>query len=928
MLSRAPANNGNSCSAFSKKMSNPTSTGTRPQQQLSEQFEDVLREAETGARRDPTGLVGKGIFYTCLLWAVYQLYEASPLPFHFHFLLLNETQQRPIHLAFAMFVVFCTFPALRSSSRTRVPWSDFLLGAIGIATCLYLVVFYDDISARAGGRHPDLEIAVAIVGMLCVAEATRRALSIWLVVIVALFVLYAFGGQSMPGIISHRGTSLNALVDHLWLTTEGIFGISLGVSNSLIFVYVIFGALLEKAGASAYFVQLAFALLGHLRGGPAKASVLASALTGMVSGSAIADVVMVGTFTVPMMKRVGYTPEKAGAIQTSAAINAQIMPPVMGAAAFLMAEFVGIPYFQVVKHAFLPAIMAYVGLYYIVHVEAIKLNIPQLRKRTRLAFARKLLNSFLALAGLIVGAGATYYLIEAIKGVFGSAALFTVIVLYAVAHVLLVRVAARYPQRTTQAGGDQLEVPEALPTLLGGLYYLLPVVVLLWCLAVERFSAERSVLWAIIATVFMVLTRRPLLAYFTGNGETVSTFIDGIRDLINGLAGGARTVAAIAVALAAAGFIVGIVSLTGIGLVMTSVISTISGGNFTIALVLTAVLCVVLGMGLPTTANYIVVIAVMAEPLVVLASHAGIDLPLIAVHLFVFYFGLLSGTTPPVSVDSFAGAAVAQSDPLKTAVQAFFYDIRTSILPFVFIFNSEIILIGVHSIWHLALVTAVSVLAIIVFVAATQRYFLVRNKIWETPLLIVVAIALLRPSIFLDPIYAPFNEVPVTDVAAVVEKQPADDGIRLFVHGQDFSGQTVDRIAFLPLGPSGQSGIDRLWNNAGIMLSKTGPKVTIDNVRLNSPAQKAGLDSGWSVDRVEAPAQRPAKDWIYIPALALLGIVVLLQLRRRGRERRAMASSEAAVLVPTRQDKRASETAAFTRGTRRARTRGPVRVPK
>ncbi|MGL5118802.1 MAG: TRAP transporter permease, partial [Plesiomonas shigelloides] len=337
-----------------------------PQQEL-QSAEDLIAQ-DVGARL-PLGAMSKVIAMLALLWSLFQLWIASPLPFVLGIGVLNDTEARSIHLAFAILLAYLVFPALRTSPRDRVPIGDILLGLAGAGCAAYLFLAYEFLAQRPGNLTT-LDFAVACLGIPLLLEAARRALGPALAVIAIVFLGYSLAGPWMPGLLAHRGVSLMALANHQWITTEGVFGIALGVSTSFVFLFVLFGALLERAGAGHYFIQLAFSMLGHLRGGPAKAAVVASALTGVISGSSIANVVTTGTFTIPMMKRVGFSKEKAGAVEVASSVNGQIMPPVMGAAAFLMVEYVGIPYVEIIKHAFLPAAISYIALLYIVHLEA------------------------------------------------------------------------------------------------------------------------------------------------------------------------------------------------------------------------------------------------------------------------------------------------------------------------------------------------------------------------------------------------------------------------------------------------------------------------------------------------------------------------------------------------------------------------------
>jgi TRAP transporter 4TM/12TM fusion protein len=872
-------------------MTNPAVDEARPTR---EELDQLVARSETGARQ-PGGLPATMLFVLALSWSLYQLYVASPLPFTTGILLINDQQDRAIHLAFAMFLAFCAYPATQNSPRDRIPAVDWLLALAGAGCCLYIIVFYRDMVSHTGGIRTTPEIIASVGGMLCLMEITRRALGIPLVIVASVFAIYALLGPHMPDVISHHGVSLNRFVDHMWLTTEGVFGIALGVSTAFIFLFVLFGSMLQMAGAGNYFIQLSFALLGHLRGGPAKAAVVSSGMTGLISGSAIANIVTTGTFTIPLMKRVGFPAEKAAAIETSASINGQIMPPVMGAAAFLMTEFIGISYFEVIKHAFLPAAISYIALYYIVHLEAEKAGMPVLERRAEKPLAIKLRNMLASVGTFLALAAATYFGISLVQTLAGEGTFWAISAIFMVAYLALLYVASRSPDlELDDPDSPLIHVPEALPVLLTGLYYLLPVVVLIWCLVVERFSPGLSVLNAIIGMTVILLTQRPLLCVMRGDGDIVAASRAGFYDFILGLVTGARNMVGVAIALASAGIIVGVVSLTGLGLLMTAIIETISGGSLIVMLAVTAAMCVILGMGLPTTANYIVVISIMGHTVVTLAAQHGLIVPLIAVHLFVFYFGLISGTTPPVAVDAFAAAAVAGSDPLKTCIQAFYYSMRTAILPFIFLFNTQLLLIGIGSPWEFVTIVTVSIIAMLVFAAATLGYFLTNSRLWESAALLLVAFTLLRPGHWLDQLQEPYIIVQPAQVTERIERMPTGAGVRMVVEGTTFSGRDVTKTILLPVGERGPSGADRLADAAGLTLTIEDGEARVTNVAFNSPAYDGGIDFGWTVKEVQIEAERPSKHWFYIPGLLLLAAVCALQLRRR---RQASAGTTAAASV-------------------------------
>ncbi len=848
------------------------------------ELDDMVTAIDVGARK-PTGATAKLLYAVALTWSLYQLYIASPLPFILNFAILDDTQQRAIHLAFALFLGFLSFPAYMGAPNNRVPFYDWVLGAIATLTSLYIIFFYADVSSRSGGLRTDVEIIVSVVGVIALLEVTRRVLGMALVIVAVVFLGYAFFGPYMPELISHRGISISRFADHFWMTTEGVFGLPLGVSNSFVFLFVLFGGLLEKAGAGNFFIKLSFSLLGHLRGGPGKAAVVSSALTGLVSGSAIANVVTTGTFTIPLMKRSGFTPEKAAAIEVSSSINGQLMPPVMGAAAFLMTELVGISYFEVIKAAFLPAVISYIGLFYIVHLEAMKGDMPVLEKIRSSTRLQRIFGMVLSVGAIIILSGLIYYGVAIMKVIFGDYTLYVAMIALFAVYVGLLWVASRSPElEVDDPNAALVTIPDTMPVLLAGLYYLIPVSVLVWSLMVERLSPGLSASWAIVAMVVLILTQRPITTYFRQRGSIAQGFRQGFIDLLDGLVGGARNMVGIAIAMAAAGIIVGVVSLTGLGLVMTEVIYAVAGENVLLMLVATAVMSIILGMGLPTTANYIVVASVMAQPLVTLASQNGIIIPVIGVHLFVFYFGLLAGTTPPVAVDAFAGAAIARADPMRTCIHAFMYNLRTAILPFIFVFNPGLLLIGIESWWQLFLTVAAAVIAMLAFAAGTKAHFMCKCHRWESVMLVLVAFTLLRPGFWLDQVQEQFSYADPVKILQFVSQQPDNASIRMRVEGENFSGELVRKVVLLPLGPkTSDSGAERLYKNAGLGIAIESGKAVVDDMRFNSPAQKWSMDYGWTITELQVPMSRAAKEWFYIPAFALLALIMILQIRRRRR---------------------------------------------
>jgi len=848
-----------------------------------EELRKLVAEADTGGRK-PTGITARFLLVVALAWSLFQLWIASPLPFTFGILVFNSTETRAIHLAFAVFLAFTAYPAFKHSPRECVPLFDWILALAGAACAGYLFMFYAQLATRPG-LPTTTDLAFAVTGMALLLEAARRSLGLPIVILAVVFLVYIFFGNYMPEMIAHRGASLSRGMSHLWLTTEGVFGVAVGVSAGFIFLFVLFGALLEMAGAGNYFIKSAIALLGHLRGGPAKAAVVASAATGLISGSSIANVVTTGTFTIPLIKRVGYRPDKAAAVEVASSVNGQLMPPVMGAAAFLMVEYVGIPYVEVLKHAIVPAVISYIALFYIVHLEAMKADLKGLPRREPLVWQSTLISTLMTLSGVIILAGIVYWGLGWIKTVAGDASFIFISILMLASYIAIVAFGARYPELHMEDPQEPMEyLPEIGPTLKSGLHFLLPVVALIWNLMVERLSPALSAFWATTFLMFIIVTQRPLFVLFRRTADFGPATKQGFLDLLNGLVTGARNMIAIGVATATAGVIVGTVTLTGIGLVMTELVEIISGGNLMIMLVLVAVISLILGMGLPTTANYIVVSSLMAPVIVELGAQSGLLVPLIAVHLFVFYFGLMADVTPPVGLASYAAAGIANSDPIRTGFTAFGYSARTAILPFMFIFNTQLLLIGIENTVQMVMTIVTATIASMAFAAATQGWFLTRNKVYEVVALLLVTFSLFRPGFWMDLVSDPYGHIPVTELTRLVEEAPPNANLRVWVAGMSLEGRDIEKGVLLPLGQSAPNARERL-GAIGLTLMTLGDDVQVAAVRFGSRAEGLGLEQGFRIVTIELPvADRPAKEWIYIPALALLALVWFMQRSRIRKE--------------------------------------------
>ncbi|ENC6731669.1 TRAP transporter permease [Vibrio navarrensis] len=851
-------------------------------QTTSQDVQEMVAQADTGAR-NPNGLPGQILWFVPLCWSLFQLWYASPLPFIFNFAILNDTQARAVHLTFAVFLAFTAYPALKSSPRDRIPLVDWLLALAGSFSAAYIYIFYTELASRSGAPTT-FDIIASVTGMVLLLEATRRALGPPLMLVAAVFLLYTFAGPYMPEVIAHKGASLNKAMSHLWLTTEGVFGVALGVSTSFVFLFVLFGAMLERAGAGAYFIKVAFSLLGHMRGGPAKAAVVASGLSGLVSGSSIANVVTTGTFTIPLMKRVGFPGTKAGAVEVAASTNGQLTPPIMGAAAFLMVEYVGISYVEVIKAAILPALISYIALIYIVHLEACKAGMTGLPRRHNPTLLQSLLSFTGTIVALCVISAAVYYGIGWTKDVFGAAATPIVMTALLMSYVLLLKVSANHSKDgAIEIDAELTEVPDPGPTIKSGLHFLLPIVVLVWCLTVERFSPGLSAFWATVFMIFILISQRPLTAWLTKSDDLTEQTKAGFVDLAESLVSGARNMIGIGVATAAAGTVVGVVTLTGIGLVMTDFVEFISGGSVIMMLVFTAVISLILGMGLPTTANYIVVSTLMAPVIVTLGAQHGLIIPLIAVHLFVFYFGILADDTPPVGLAAFAAAAIAKSDPIRTGIQGFAYDIRTAILPFMFVFNTQLLLMGIDTWWHLALTIFSSITAMLIFSAATQGWWFTKNKWWETLLLLILTFSFFRPGFWWDMLYPAKILSPGVEVTQITAALNVGQSLELRVAGENLTGEHVEKTVQLPFADDAITAEERL-SSMGLSLIEKDGKMLVDMVEFGSPAEASGIDFDWEIQSVVQEADRPMKEWVFAPCLLILLLLATNQKRRARKE--------------------------------------------
>ncbi|MDY6267931.1 MAG: TRAP transporter permease [Selenomonadaceae bacterium] len=591
------------------------------------------------------GIMAKIVSAIAITFSIFQLYTAT-------FGVLDAQLQRAVHLGFGLALVYLLYPTRKSWSRTKLHPFDLLLAILGAAAPAYILIEYQQLVLRSG-LVSDADLAIGLIGILLVVEATRRVVGLPMVTVVVLFLIYAFAGPYMPGVLAHRGLTVSQLVGHLYFTTEGIFGIPLGVSSTFIFLFILFGAYLESTGLGKFFIDLANSIAGWASGGPAKVAVLSSGLMGTVSGSSVANVVGTGSLTIPMMKKLGYHKNFAGAVEAAASTGGQLMPPVMGAAAFLMAEFVGVPYIEIVKAAVIPALLYFTGVWLGVHFEA---------KRSNL------------------------------KGVLR----------------------------------DQL--PKMGRLLVERGHLAIPLVVIVYLL-VTGYTPMRAALVAIVLSIVCSALRK-------------STRMKPI-EIVRGLDKGARNVLSVLVACASAGIVIGVVTKTGVGLKLASGLLTLSGGLLLPTMFFTMITAIVLGMGVPTTANYVITSTIAAPAII------QMGVPVLAAHMFVFYFGIIADVTPPVALAAFAGAGIAGGNALRTGVNAAKLAIAAFIIPYMFVLSPVILMIDA-TIPGLVMTTLTAIIGMIALSSALIGYLADNCRIYERILLAAGGLMLIDPGMVTD----------------------------------------------------------------------------------------------------------------------------------------------------------------------------------
>jgi TRAP transporter 4TM/12TM fusion protein len=606
---------------------------------VDEMLQKYDKEVSRGRRL--TGMMSKAIFLAAIAMSAFHLYTSA-------FGVLLSTYQRAIHLAFVFVLGFVLYPAsVKAKNKDIVRILDIVLAGIGVAICFYLV-FNFKANVTKAGHLLWFDYILGILFILLVLEITRRTIGLALPIVAVVFMVYAYFGPYMPGILAHRGFSIARIVNQLFLTTEGILGTPLGVSSTFVFMFVLFGAFLEKTMIGQFFIDIAFSLTGRMSGGPAKTAVVASGLMGSISGSSTANVVTTGIFTIPMMKAVGYEPEYAGAVEAAASTGGQILPPVMGAAAFVMAEFTGIPYVQIIAAAAVPALLYYLAVGTMVHFAA--------KKR--------------GLAGL---------------------------------------------------SADQL--PSLKGTLAKSWHLFSPIVVILATLMIG-WTPLRAAFFGIVSAIAVSMFRKETRMSVKGFFEAMSA--------------GARNTIGVAAACATAGIVVGIITMSGLGLKFGHALVAIAGGNLFLTLLMVMIASIILGMGLPTTAKYIV-LATIAVPAMV-----DLNVPLIAAHMFVLYFGVVADVTPPVALAAYAGAGLAGGNPIKTGFNALKLATAGFIVPFVFVYSPSLMLVNT-TFGDAVTAIASAIIGILSLGAAIEGYLIRRCNVLERIFLGASSLLLIIP---------------------------------------------------------------------------------------------------------------------------------------------------------------------------------------
>lgn len=628
--------------------------------------EIVAKYDKESAYRTFRGWLEVFIRVLCIAFSAFHLFTAATGAY-------PPQIQRAVHLGFVLVLIYLLYPARATGSKHKLAWYDAILAAAGAAVCGYIVWNYDVIVLDAG-PPTQMDFIFGCASILLVLEATRRIVGLPITLVAIVFLLYAKFGNVIPGMMGHPGFSLQRIVGHMYLTTEGLFGMPLGVSASFVFLFILFGAFLHSTGLGKFFIDLALAAAGRYVGGPAKVAVLASGFFGTISGSSVANTVSTGTFTIPLMKSVGYRGAFAGAVEAASSTGGQIMPPIMGAAAFIMAQFLGVGYVEIAKAALIPALLYYMAVGFMVHMEAKRLGLKGIPKE---------------------------------------------------------------------------RLPRAWFVLRQGGYLLVPIFVLVYLL-IQGYTPLKSAYYCILATVIISLVANNWKAWAGASSShipvsraLVQSNRLALKDILQAMENGGRLALGVAAACACTGFVIGVVTLTGVGLKLANAILTLSAGNFALTLFFTMLASIILGMGLPTTAKYIV-LATIAAPAI-----QTFGVPVLAAHLFIMYFGILADLTPPVALAAYAAAGIARAEPNATGFMAVKLALAGFLIPYIFCYNPGLLMIGASNA-EIVFIVCTAAVGIASLSFASVGYWLRDLHLWERLILAGAAITLITPGLVTD----------------------------------------------------------------------------------------------------------------------------------------------------------------------------------
>lgn len=848
------------------------------------------------------------ILLVAIFWSCFQLWIASPLPYFLADfginLVISDSQSRIIHLALALLLCF--------SSERYAPskWKNifYILGIFGFVAVIHNFVFFEQIALNAG-IVSSFQIIVSIVGILILMVATQQSIGFPIVVIGSIFIFYTMFGNHLPMIISHKGHDLGQVAYQQWLSSEGIFGVALGVSSDFIFLFVLFGGFLEASGASNFFIKLAFAWLGKLKNGAAKATIIGSALMGIMSGSSVATTITIGTMTIPLMKKAGFSGEKAGGIQIAAGVNGQITPPIMGAAAFLMAEFLSIPYSDIIKYALLPSIVIYFSLFYSVHLERTESLFEKKEYQFWNSFKHFLqVMSVFAMAFVICGLciAGFYFLMQGfslganahfpgLKSLFGGsiigAILFLILSYLVVIYLQFKFIYAdinKIHEHNEKIDDLREYIDNANPlnVLLGGFHYLIPIFILLWLLTIERMSSASSVFWSTVAVLVIIFTHNNLLYILHKQANAKYLFEEFKEDIgfvIAAMKSSSKSMVGIALATAVSGIIIGSISQTGISQAFVDILETVARDNILIILITTSIICIILGMGMPTTACYMIVSSLMVPVIFEITQDKGMNVAPVALHFFVFYFGLMADITPPVGLASYAAAAISGANPIKTAIYGLQYNKNVLLLPFIFVYNNDLLFYKI-TVGKMVFTTICALLGSMAFVSSMKGYFLTKNKFYETAALLIIGISFFNPNLMVNLLQKPYQKINFEKLQENFANFNEDKKTKFILINESGSEKIFyydikNQSKHLQQSIEKSIQIDFIIKNNLLIMQK------IHNHNINNVKIIDLFKNGYQIQSIEAPVQQFDKRFILIGNLVVLLFIILNQHLRKINEK-------------------------------------------